>query len=458
MEPSTSKQRPDTSGTGAAREAPEQAGLRSAVEPARHRDVEPSDTMTPFEAVNFQFDRAARRLGLSEQLQVSLKTPHREVMVELPLFCRDGGMRTYHGYRIQHDNSRGPMKGGLRYHPHVDLEEVRALASLMTWKCAVVDLPYGGAKGGINCDPAELSQRELESLTRTFVGRIHMVIGDNEDIPAPDVNTNPQVMAWIVDEYAKYAGFTPGVVTGKPISLGGAIGRLDATGRGVSIVTERAVADLGMTLKGARVAIQGFGNVGSWTAHHLSNLGARIVAVSDVNGGIFNGDGFNPTALREAVAREGTIVGFPGAESITNEELLALDVDILIPAALGDVLNGSNASSVRAKLIVEGANGPVTPAADSVFEERGISVVPDILANAGGVTVSYFEWAQNTQRVRWTAEEVTRRLTDTVGTAYTDVHTIAVENRVPLRTAAFMLGVRRVAEAAALRGNVIARE
>ena len=428
----------------------------SATSAAAPHETAPSNVMTPFEAVNFQFDRAARQLGLSEPLQISLKTPFREVMVEIPLFCRDGGMRTYHGYRIQHDNSRGPMKGGLRYHPHVDLEETRSLASLMTWKCAVVDLPYGGAKGGINCDPADLTPRELESITRTFIGRIHMVIGDNEDIPAPDVNTNAQVMAWIVDEYAKYRGFTPGVVTGKPISLGGAIGRLDATGKGVAIVAERAVADLGMSLEGARVAVQGFGNVGSWTAHHLSLLGARIVAVSDVNGGIARGDGFDVSRLREMASREGTVVGYDGAESISNEDLLSMDVDILVPAALGGVLNGSNAADVRARMIVEGANGPVTPMADQVFEERGISVVPDILANAGGVTVSYFEWAQNTQRVRWTAEEVGRRLTDTLQTAYKDVHTIATENRVPLRTAAFMLGVRRVAEAAALRGNVIA--
>lgn len=436
--------------------APEQASLSSATAAADQVETVPPDNMTTFEAVNYQFNRAARQLNLPEQLQISLKTPFREVMVELPLLLEGGGMRTYYGYRIQHDNSRGPMKGGLRYHPMVELDEVRALASLMTWKCAVVDLPYGGAKGGINCDPSELDPRQLEQLTRMFVERIHMVLGDNEDIPGPDVNTNQQVMAWFVDEYSKYAGFTPSIVTGKPVELGGSPGRLDATGRGVSIVTESVMADLGRPLQGARVALQGFGNVGSWAAHHLDALGARIVAASDVHGAVFAGDGFDVNRLRETVLREGSVTATDQGESITGDELLAIEVDVLVPAALEGALHSGNAKDVRARLIVEGANAPTTPAADRHFDEHGVTVVPDILANAGGVTVSYFEWAQNTQRIRWTAEEVDARLGDTLRSAYTDVRTISAEHGVSLRTAAYMLAVRRVASASALRGMISA--
>ncbi|HUF30637.1 MAG TPA: Glu/Leu/Phe/Val dehydrogenase dimerization domain-containing protein [Gemmatimonadaceae bacterium] len=412
----------------------------------------PHDSMSPFEAVNYQFDRAARRLALPEEMQLSLKTPFRELMVELPLRLRDGRMRTFRGFRIQHDNSRGPMKGGLRYHPRVELDEVRALASLMTWKTAVVDLPYGGAKGGIDCDPSELHPQELERLTRKFVGRIHLLIGENEDIPAPDVNTNPQVMAWILDEYAKFHGYTPGVVTGKPLALGGSLGRLSATGRGVAIVTEEALSRLGKKLKGATVAIQGFGNVGSWTAHFLASAGARVVAVSDVKGGVFNGGGLDVPGLMRA-AGEGGIHDSSDVEPLTNEELLALDVDVLVPAALENAIHGGNAGNVRAKLIVEGANAPVGATADAALEERGVQIVPDILANAGGVTVSYFEWVQNTQRMRWTGERVDELLQTTLRAAFANVVRQSDEAGVPLRTAAFMLGVRRVAEATALRGG-----
>jgi glutamate dehydrogenase (NAD(P)+) len=322
----------------------------------------------------------------------------------------------------------------------------------MTWKTAVVDLPFGGAKGGIDCDPAELHPQELERLTRKFVGRIHLLIGDNEDIPAPDVNTNAQVMAWIVDEYAKFHGFTPSVVTGKPLALGGSLGRLSATGRGVAIITEAALTRLGKSVKGATVAIQGFGNVGSWTAHFLAAAGAKVVAVSDVRGGIFSGDALDVPGLMRA-ADEGGIHSLSGVERITNEELLALEVDVLVPAALENAIHGGNAREVRARLIVEGANAPVGATADAALEERGIPIVPDILANAGGVTVSYFEWVQNTQRMRWTAERVDEMLQTTMRTAFADVVRQSDEATVPLRTAAFMLGVRRVAEATALRGG-----
>lgn len=409
--------------------------------------------LSAFEAVNVQFDRAAKQLGLSEEIQLALKTPYRELMVELPLKLRDGRMRTFHGFRIQHDNSRGPMKGGLRYHPHVDLDEVRALASLMTWKTAVVNLPFGGAKGGIDCDPAELAPDELERLTRKFIGRIHLLIGENEDIPAPDVNTNPQVMAWIVDEYAKFRGFTPGVVTGKPIALGGSLGRTAATGRGVAIATGMAMSRLKRTLSGATVAIQGFGNVGSWSAHHLAAEGAKIIAVSDVRGGVFDGDGLDVADLMRAAGTPEGIHGVSGVEAISNGDLLALDVDILVPAALGNAIHADNVGAVQAQLIVEGANAPVSAEADRALEERGVPIVPDILANAGGVTVSYFEWVQNTQRVRWTERQIDEMLQETMRTAFADVSRQAEEASVPLRTGAFMLALRRVGEATALRGG-----
>ena len=430
----------------------EKQELESAERPAPEAPRPAPERLTPFEAVNLQFDRAARALDLPDYMQVALKTPYREVMVELPLRCRGGDFRTFHGYRVQHNNVRGPMKGGLRYHPDVDLDEVRALASLMTWKTALVDIPYGGAKGGIDCDPRQMSPGEMERLTRTFIERIQGFIGPNEDIPAPDVNTDPQVMAWIVDEYSKFHGFTPAVVTGKPVQLGGSEGRISATGRGVAIVAEHAAADLGMELEGATVAVQGYGNVGSWSAHFLHRMGAKVVAVSDVEGGVFSGDGIDPARASEVVASEGSVVGLDGVERISNEALLELEVDVLVPAALGGVIHGGNAGEVRARMVVEGANAPVTPAADEVLEQNGVLVLPDILANAGGVTVSYFEWVQNLQQFRWTAERVDEELVRILGKAYLEVRATAAEFGVPLRQAAFILAIRRVAEAMRLRG------
>ncbi|MFW5951257.1 MAG: Glu/Leu/Phe/Val family dehydrogenase [Gemmatimonadota bacterium] len=408
--------------------------------------------MTPFEAVNYQFDCAARLLDLPRHLQVALKTPFREVMVEIPLVAEDGSITTFHGYRVQHNNARGPMKGGLRYHPAVDLDEARALASLMTWKTALVDIPYGGAKGGVDVDPRQLSDVDLERITRTFLERIHQFIGPNEDIPAPDVNTNAQVMAWIVDEYAKFEGFTPAVVTGKPLEVGGSPGRESATGRGVAVVTERAAADHHLELDGATVAVQGFGNVGSWTARFLAERGARVVAVSDVEGGIHDEAGLDVGRLVQLVARGESVVRLDGGERISNDDLLTLDVDVLVPAALGGVLHRWNARHVRAKLVVEGANAPTTPAADAILAERGITVVPDILANAGGVTVSYFEWVQNLQQFRWTAEKVDQELRAIMTRAYDAVRDTAVDHGTSLRTAAFMVAIRRVARAVQVRG------
>ncbi len=412
----------------------------------------PRAHMTPYEAVNYQFDRAADHLDLPDYLRVSLKTPYREVMVEIPMIRPSGEIVTFRGFRVQHDNSRGPMKGGLRYHPSVNLDEVRALASLMTWKTAVVNIPFGGAKGGIDCDPKTLERREVEQITRTLVDRIHLFIGDNVDIPAPDVNTDGQVMAWIVDQYSKFHGFTPAVVTGKPVEIGGSEGRISATGRGVEIVTTHAAADAGIDLDGARVAVHGFGNVGSWAAHFLQRAGARIVAASDVYGGVFNGDGLDVAALKKSVAESGSVVNVSGGKQISNEELLALDVDILVPAALENTIHEGNVGDINARMVVEGANGPISPSADLQLEERKITVVPDILANAGGVTGSYFEWVQNLQQFRWSAERVDDELVRVLTHAYGDVRDIAREFNTSLRVAAFILALRRVAAATALRG------
>ena len=431
----------------------ERSTLRTAETPATVDEHPAADELTPFEAVNFQFDCAARRLEVADHLQVALKTPFREVMVEIPLLHDDGTIHTFHGYRVQHNNARGPMKGGLRYHPDVDLDEARALASLMTWKTAVVDIPYGGAKGGIDVDPRSIRETELERITRTFIGRLHQFIGPNEDIPAPDVNTNAQVMAWIVDEYSKFRGYSPGVVTGKPLEVGGSPGRASATGRGVAVTTALAAEDAGLELQDATVAVQGYGNVGSWTARFLSEMGARVVAVSDVQGGIFKGNGLDVDRLDVLIEEGESVVAYEdGAEQISNDDLITLDVDILVPAALGGVIHRWNARHVQAKLVVEGANAPTTPAADALLEERGVTVLPDILANAGGVTVSYFEWVQNLQQFRWTAEKVDDELTTIMRNAYKSVRDRAVERRVSMRTAAFMVAIERVAKAVQVRG------
>ena len=432
--------------------ASEREALRTAEAPAAEDELPPADEMTPFEAVNYQFDCAARRLQLPHHLQVALKTPFREVMVEIPLLEEDGEIQTFHGYRVQHNNARGPMKGGLRYHPDVDLDEARALASLMTWKTAVVDIPYGGAKGGIDVDTRGLRPAQKERITRTFIERIHQFVGPNEDIPAPDMNTDSQVMAWIVDEYSKFEGFTPAVVTGKPLDVGGSPGRESATGRGVAFITERAAADYGIDLDGATVAIQGFGNVGSWTARFLDEMGARIVAVSDVEGGIRSDQGLDVDRLREITGDGRSVVTYEDGDRIGNDDLLGLDVDILVPAALGGVIHKWNARHVEADLVVEAANAPTTPAADAVLDERGIPVIPDILANAGGVTVSYFEWVQNLQQFRWKADRVDDELRTVMNDAYDAVRSTARQHQTSLRTAAFMTGIQRVARAVKVRG------
>jgi len=409
--------------------------------------------MAGFEEVNYYFRRAARIMDVSSHVERMLVTPFREVKVDVSITLDSGELGTFIGYRVQHDRSRGPMKGGLRYHPTLDMDEALGLASLMTWKTAIVNLPYGGAKGGIAVDPHQLSDRELERLTRRFVEQIHDIIGPQTDIPAPDMGTNAQVMAWIMDEYSKIHGFSPAVVTGKPVDLFGSKGREEATGRGVVFAMEEFLKDVGGgEIGGKRCAIQGFGNVGSWAARFLHEAGARVVAVSDQRGGIRNPEGLDIPKLLEHARRAKTVVGFPGADSISNPELLVSDVDVLIPAALGGVLTKENANDVRARYLVEAANAPTTPEADEILTRRGIQILPDVYANAGGVTVSYFEWTQNIQQFTWEEAKIATELKRYMSEAYATLSRVARERRVPLRTAAFIVAIGRVGRATTLRG------
>ncbi len=407
-----------------------------------------------FEGVNVFFDRAADRLGLDDGVRELLRVPWRELRVSVPVRMDDGSIHVFAGYRIQHNGARGPYKGGVRYHPEADQEEVKALASLMTWKTALVDIPFGGAKGGVQCDPYSLSTDELNRLTRRYTVNIEHLIAVNRDIPAPDLGTNAQTMAWMMDAYSQIHGYNPGIVTGKPVELGGSLGREEATGRGVVFVMRAAAADLGLDVEGARVAVQGFGNVGSWTARAASELGCSVVAVSDVNGGVHNAAGLDIGALVRHVEEAGTVVGFPDAEPIANDELLEIDCDVLIPAAIDRVIHAGNAPRIRARLVVEAANHPLTPEADAILQDRGIAVVPDVLVNAGGVIVSYFEWTQNLYQHRWTLEEVNTELETMITKAYDAVRETALSERISYRDAAFFVGVGRVAEAARLRGFI----
>ena len=406
-----------------------------------------------YENTNRLFDKGADAVGLDEDLRRLLKTPFREVRVEVPVRMSKGRIEVFLGYRVQHNGARGPMKGGLRYHPEVDLDEVRSLAALMTWKTALLDLPFGGAKGGITCDPLQMTAEELERMTRRFTSRIGLCWGLHRDIPAPDLNTDQRVMAWIMDEYSQHYGYTPGIVTGKPLALGGSPGREAATGRGVSIATREAARDSGIQLEGARVAIQGFGQVGSHAGRLLHEMGARIAAVSDLGGGLYAGDGLPFPDLFDYAREHRTIQGFGQGEQISNADLLTLDCDILIPAALGGAITAENARQVRASMIVEAANSPVTTIADAILEERGIPVVPDILANAGGVTVSYFEWVQNIQALAWEEADVNTRLERRMTRAYRSMVERMRSHQVPMRTAAFALAIERVAETETLRGG-----
>jgi glutamate dehydrogenase/leucine dehydrogenase len=399
------------------------------------------------------FETAADAMGLDKNTRAMIQYPERMLTVSVPVRMDDGNIHRFQGYRVQHSSVRGPAKGGIRFHPQVTLDEVKALATWMTWKCAVVNIPFGGAKGGITCDPKTMSQGELERMTRRYTSAILPIIGPEQDIPAPDVYTNSQTMAWIMDTYSMTKGYAiPGVVTGKPISLGGSLGRNEATGRGVFYTIQSACEHLHMTLKGATVAVQGFGNAGSIAAQLLYDAGAKIIAVSDSTGCVYNRDGLNIPELIRMKALCGHVDGFPESEPILPHELLALPCDILVPAALENALDAENAGGVRAHIIAEAANGPITPAADRILESKDIFVIPDILCNAGGVTVSYFEWVQDEQHLFWEAQDIYMRLEKVMKTSFRDVLKIHVDKNVSMRIAANMLGIGRVAEAVQIRG------
>jgi glutamate dehydrogenase (NAD(P)+) len=417
--------------------------------------VELREDMTPFEGVNYFFGKAAVIDELSDAAVAVLSSTYRELRVQVPVRRDDGALDVLVGYRVQHNGARGPYKGGVRYHPRADLDEVRALASLMTWKTALVDVPFGGAKGGVQVDPTRYSVTEMERLSRRYLGQIVHIIGPNRDIPAPDMNTDAQVMSWFMDEYGRRRGHTNQVVTGKPVALGGSAGREAATGRGVVEVLHRAVDALRMgTPADLTVAVQGFGNVGSWAARLAAERGYRVVAVSDVHGAVHDPDGLDVEAVRAHVAESGSVVDAPGTEPLDPGGLLTLDVDVLIPAAIGGVIDHRNAHEVTAPLIIEAANNPVTPVADHLLTERGTTIVPDILANAGGVTVSYYEWAQNNQELQWDEAEVNQRLARKMATAFDATWAFHQQDNgtASLREAAFSLAVKRVVVAASLRG------
>jgi glutamate dehydrogenase (NAD(P)+) len=406
------------------------------------------------EIANHWFEIAKERLDLPDDLAAVVRTSYREVQVQLPIKLADGQIHVYSGFRVQHNGARGPYKGGIRYHPEVDLDEVRALATLMSWKTAIVGVPYGGAKGGINVDPRELEQGELEKLTRSFMDKIDRVIGPTRDIPAPDVNTNAQVMAWMMDEYGKLHGHTPACVTGKPISLGGSYGREAATGRGLVYCYREAAPQLGVTPSETPVAIQGFGNVGSWAARILQHLGCKVVAIADHTGAIRSDEGIDCDDLRRHVDEGGELGDYDKGDQISTEDFLATECEVFIPAALGGMIHADNADMLNTRCLIEGANSPTTPKADEILADRDVLVIPDVLANAGGVVVSYFEWVQNLQHFRWDEREVNDKLGTIMRRAYREVVGRAQKDDVDLRTAAYELGIERVVEAARTRGYV----
>jgi glutamate dehydrogenase (NAD(P)+) len=407
-----------------------------------------------FEMAKKQVDIAAQYLNLDPGSIEKLKHTKRELIVHFPIQMDDGSVKIFTGYRVQHNVARGPAKGGIRYHPDIDLDEMRALSMWMTWKSAVVNIPFGGAKGGVQCNPKEMSLHEIEHLTRRFTWEISMMLGPEQDIPAPDVYTNPQVMAWIMDTFSILKGYSvPGVVTGKPIELGGSLGRFEATGRGVVISALEALKLLKIPVEGAKVAVQGCGNVGGIAATHFDRLGAKVIAISDSQKGLYHEKGLDVKRALEYKAKYKCFVCETKDETeITNQELLELKCDVLVPAAIGNQIVGENAPRIKAKIIAEGANGPTTPEADEILNDRGVFVVPDILANAGGVTVSYFEWVQNLQELIWSEEEVLDRLTRIMQRGFKEVLEISLPKKIPMRTAALVLGIGRVAEASRLRG------
>ncbi|XP_020684575.1 glutamate dehydrogenase 1, mitochondrial [Dendrobium catenatum] len=408
--------------------------------------------MNALAATSRNFKKAAKLLGLDTKLEKSLLIPFREIKVECTIPKDDGTLASFVGFRVQHDNARGPMKGGIRYHPEVDPDEVNALAQLMTWKTAVANIPYGGAKGGIGCAPGELSVSELERLTRVFTQKIHDLIGVHIDVPAPDMGTNPQTMAWILDEYSKFHGYSPAVVTGKPIDLGGSLGRDAATGRGVLFATQALLEEYGKSISDQQFVIQGFGNVGSWAAKLINEFGGKVIAVSDASGAVKNLKGLDIDKLiRHALENRG-IKGFSGGEAFDPKSLLTEDCDVLIPAALGGVINRENANDIRAKFIIEAANHPTDPEADEILSKKGVIILPDIFANSGGVTVSYFEWVQNIQGFMWDEEKVNLELKTYMTNGFKYVKEMCKTHSCDLRMGAFTLGLNRVARATVLRG------
>lgn len=412
----------------------------------------------PYENMLEILTRSAKKLGLKEEEYVTLKYPERELKVSIPIKMDDGTIKVFEGYRVQHSSARGPCKGGIRFHQNSDMDEVKALAAWMSFKCAVVNIPYGGAKGGIKVDPSKLSRDELIRLTRRYTTRILPIIGPDKDIPAPDVNTNGEVMAWIMDTYSMFQGHcVPGVVTGKPVEIGGSVGRVEATGRGVTIIAYECMKTFGVDPAGAKVVIQGMGNVGGTAAQIMYENGQKIIAVSDYTGAVYNEDGLNIPAIRQFIATKETLDHYvdPAVKHISNEEMLTLSCDVLIPAALENQITETIASDVKAKLIIEAANGPTTAAADDILKDKGVIVCPDILSNAGGVVVSYFEWVQNIQNLTWDLEEVNKMLNKIMLTAYKEVADLAKEQQVTLRMAAYMVAIKRITTAGKLRGGPI---
>jgi glutamate dehydrogenase (NAD(P)+) len=425
--------------------------------PTNEAATEQHAEVSNYEIVTHYFGGSVERLGIREDIAAVLKSSYREVQVQVPVKLEsDGRIHVFSGYRVQHNGARGPYKGGIRFHPEVDLDEVRALATLMTWKTAIAGIPYGGAKGGVNVPVDDLTQAELEKVARGFMSKIEKVLGPNRDIPAPDVNTNAQVMAWMMDEYGKLHGHTPACVTGKPISLEGSYGREAATGRGVVFMYEEAAREIDLKPEDTRFAVQGYGNVGSWAARILQDLGATMVAASDRSGAIRSESGIDAAALAEHTSHDGEIESFEadGVEHIPADELVDVECELFIPAALGGMIHEHNADRLRCKLLVEGANSPTTPHADEILAGNGVRIVPDVMANAGGVVVSYFEWVQNLQHFRWEEEEVNERLSTIMRRSYCEVAERARENDLPLRQAAYDTGIERVYEAAATRGYI----
>jgi glutamate dehydrogenase (NAD(P)+) len=436
-------------GPEAVEHAKEEAIGKGVPKPGQHAE------MSNLDIVRFYFDRAVERLELPDDIRVVFWEPYREVTVQIPIRLADGRMHVFSGYRIQHNGARGPYKGGVRFHPEVDIDEVRALASLMTWKTAVANVPFGGAKGGVNCPADQLERSEVQAVTRSFLDKIEKVLGPTRDIPAPDVNTNAQVMAWMMDEYGKLHGHTPAICTGKPIALEGSYGREEATGRGCVYMFREAAPQIGLSPADTTFVVQGYGNVGSWAARIMQQLGCKMVGASDATGAIRSDAGIDADELAAHIfEREGKLTEFPGAEVISPDDLLAIECDVLIPAALGGMIHEGNAERINCRMIIEGANSPTTPHADAILEEKGVHMIPDVMANAGGVVCSYFEWVQNLQHFRWSEREVNDKLGGIMRKAYRDVSGRAKEEGISLRDAAYLVGIERVVEASRTRGYV----